>query len=162
MLSASRAASRSRGSLAFAIALALLVGGFVLAPLAQASPTVAPSPADVLSITLLLDKSSYVSGDNATATVVVYRTPGPANYTYTWLVEDFLRGTLATLTNGTSSRIGSACHRSAPAAGPEPVTQPVNLGVITIGSGVGGGCTSNAPMSHRANGSRRSTVSPRT
>ncbi len=103
MLSASRAASRSPGSLAFAIALALLVGGFVLAPLAQASPTVAPSPADVLSITLLLDKSSYVSGDNATATVVVYRTPGPANYTYTWRVEDFFGGTLATLANGTSS-----------------------------------------------------------
>src|SRR5439155_14516169 len=27
------------------------------------------------------------------------------------------------------------------------VTQPVNLGVMTTGSGVGGGCTSNAPMS---------------
>jgi len=45
-----------------------------------------------------------VSGDNATATAIVYRTPGPANYTYDWTVRDgFFGPILATLSNGLAS-----------------------------------------------------------
>src|SRR2546428_2699106 len=57
-------------------------------------------PAAAMTVTVVLDKSSYLSGDTATATATVYRTPAPANYTYTWRVRDFMLRLLNQTANG--------------------------------------------------------------
>ena len=103
MWSAARARSNAPRAFALGIAIAILTAAFVLAaPTARSEGGMVP--ADVLSVTLVLGKTSYVSGDNATATAIVYRTPGPANYTYDWMVRDGFFGTvLATLSNGPST-----------------------------------------------------------
>src|SRR5207247_8451628 len=98
--SAARARSPAPRAFALGIAIAILTALLVFAaPTARSSGGMVP--ADVLSVTLALDRSSYVSGDNATATAIVYRTPSPANYTYDWTVRDgFFGPILATLSNG--------------------------------------------------------------
>ena len=103
MWSAARARSPAPRAFAWGIAISILTAVLVLAaPTARSSGGMVP--ADVLSVTLVLDRTSYVSGDNATATAIVYRTPGPANYTYDWTVRDGVFGpVLATLSNGLSS-----------------------------------------------------------
>ena len=98
--------ARSPAPRAFAVgfAIVLMAALFVIAvPRAGAAPGGAPDPSAVVSVTLVLDKTSYVSGENATATAIVYRTPAPANYSYDWRVEDLFGGMLASLANGTST-----------------------------------------------------------
>src|SRR6266511_4303994 len=102
MWSAARAKSRAPRAFAWGFAIAILTAVLALAaPTARSSGGMVPA---ALSVTLVLDRTSYVSGDNATATAIVYRTPGPANYTYDWTVRDGVFGpVLATLSNGLSS-----------------------------------------------------------
>jgi hypothetical protein len=75
-------------ALGLAIAIAFLAGALSVASPARGSPS-SVAPAAAMTVTVVLDKSSYLSGDTATATAIVYRTPAPANYTYTWHVRDF-------------------------------------------------------------------------
>lgn len=56
-----------------------------------------------MTVTVVLDKASYLSGDTATATAVVYRTPGPGNYTYAWEVRNFFFQLLAQEPNGNAT-----------------------------------------------------------
>src|SRR6266511_4027843 len=102
MWSAARAKSRAPRAFAWGIAISILTAVLVLAaPTARSSGGMVPA---ALSVTLVLDRTSYVSGDNATATAIVYRTPGPTNYTYDWTVRDGVFGpVLATLSNGLAS-----------------------------------------------------------
>lgn len=103
MLTGSVARSPAPRALAFGFAIALMAAMFVVAmPMARAASGGAPDPLAVLSVTIVFDKASYVSGENVTATANVYRTPSPANYSFNWRVEDFFGGMLATLVNGTS------------------------------------------------------------
>src|SRR6266508_658518 len=102
MWSAARARSPAPRAFAWGIAISILTAVLVLAaPTARSSGGMVPA---ALTVTLVLDRTSYVSGDNATATAIVYRTPGPTNYTYDWTVRDGVFGpVLATLSNGLAS-----------------------------------------------------------
>ncbi len=89
-------ALRSRAA---AIGLALAIAFLALAafmPTARAAQT-GVDPA-AMTVTVVLDKSSYLSGDTATAQATVYRTPAPGNYTYTWRVRNFFFQLLNTTT----------------------------------------------------------------
>ena len=85
-------------SLAIAFTLLLVLGG----PPAGAR-TDPKQPAQAMTVTVVLDKASYVSGDTATANAIVYRTPAPANYTFAWRVRDPLFRILNMTPNGTST-----------------------------------------------------------
>lgn len=61
-----------------------------------------PSPAQ-LEVTVVLDKSAYLSGDTATARAVVYRTPATTNYTYLWRARNTFNAILNETRNGTST-----------------------------------------------------------
>jgi hypothetical protein len=78
-----------------ALACALVFALFAMALLAIAPPARA-----ALTVTVVLDKASYLSGDTATAEAIVYRTPGPGNYTYSWEVSQFFGPVLATEPDG--------------------------------------------------------------
>jgi len=80
--------------LACALVLALLVTLLVVS---------APPARAAMTVTVTLDKASYLSGDTATATAIVYRTPGPGNYTYSWRVSVLFGGVLASELNGNST-----------------------------------------------------------
>jgi hypothetical protein len=84
---------RTRGPrvLGVALAIALLAALFVV--------VAAPARAE-MTVTVVLDKASYLSGDTATATAIVYRTPGPVNYTYSWEVSELFGGTLLSVLSG--------------------------------------------------------------
>jgi len=82
-------------ALGLALAIAFL-GLAALMPTAKAAPN-AVDPA-AMTVTVVLDKSSYLSGDPATAQAIVYRTPAPANYTYVWRVRNFFFQLLNTTT----------------------------------------------------------------
>lgn len=97
MHSAPRVPSRT-----LAFALALLTLAVLQAPSASASNE-SVEPHDVMTVSLALDRTSYLSGDMATARATVYRTPVVANYTYTWRVRDFLFRVLTTATNTNSA-----------------------------------------------------------
>src|SRR2546429_5432915 len=91
-------AVRSRAA---AIGLVLAIAFLALAallPTARAAST-GVDPA-AMTVTVVLDKSSYLSGDTATAQATVYRTPAPANYTYTWRVRNFFFQLLNQTANG--------------------------------------------------------------
>ncbi len=79
--------------LGFAIAFLALAA---VMPTTRAAPT-AIDPA-AMTVTVVLDKSSYLSGDTATAQAIVYRTPAPGNYTYVWRVRNFFFQLLNTTT----------------------------------------------------------------
>ena len=86
-------------SRAAAIGLVLAIAFLALAalmPTAKAAPT-GVDPA-AMTVTVVLDKSSYLSGDTATAQATVYRTPAPGNYTYIWRVRNFFFQLLNTTT----------------------------------------------------------------
>src|SRR5947209_4834689 len=88
-------------SRAFAIAFALIIGLLALAaliPAANAVPSPNPIQPAAMTVTVVLDKSSYLSGDTATAQAIVYRTPAPGNYTYVWRVRNFFFQLLNTTT----------------------------------------------------------------
>jgi DNA-directed RNA polymerase subunit RPC12/RpoP len=78
-----------------AIALTLVVGSHAMAT------TPPREPAQAMTVTVRLDRASYLRGDDATATAIVYRTPTPANYTYTWRVRDPALRLLNTTPNAT-------------------------------------------------------------
>src|SRR6266571_1833669 len=107
MWSAARA--RSPAPRAFAWGIAILTAVLVLAaPTARSSGGMVPA---ALTVTLVLDRTSYVSGDNATATAIVYRTPGPTTYTYSTLTS--YQGTLwfwLTVTDDTSQTQTTTAH----------------------------------------------------
>src|SRR5437899_11830328 len=79
--------------------IAFLAVGVSVASTARAAPRPI-EPAAAMTVTVVLDKSSYLSGDTASATAIVYRTPAPANYTYTWRVRDFFFRLLNQTANG--------------------------------------------------------------
>ena len=83
------------------VAFALLVVTGV-APRVQATPpTIAPTA--MMTVTVVMNKAGYLSGDVASANAIVYRTPGPTNYTYTWTVRDAFNRLLNTTINGTAT-----------------------------------------------------------
>src|SRR2546421_559123 len=53
-----------------------------------------------MTVTLVLNQAAFLSGDVASVNAMVYRTPGPANYTYNWTVRDTFGRLLNTTTNG--------------------------------------------------------------
>src|SRR5207244_10680556 len=84
-----RRMSSALRSRAAAIGLALAIAFLALAalmPTARAAQT-GVDPA-AMTVTVVLDKSSYLSGDTATAQATVYRTPAPGNYPYTSRVRN--------------------------------------------------------------------------
>src|SRR5881409_3569592 len=88
-------------SRACALAFAFVIGLLALAamiPTANAMPTPNPIQPAAMTVTVVLDKSSYLSGDTATAQATVYRTPAPGNYTYTWRVRNLFFQILNTTT----------------------------------------------------------------
>src|SRR3989442_905322 len=88
-------------SRACALALAFMVGILALAaliPAANAVPSPNPIQPAAVTVTVVLDKSSYLSGDTATAQAIVYRTPAPGDYTYVWRVRNFFFQLLNTTT----------------------------------------------------------------
>src|SRR6059036_4285633 len=94
-----RRMSSALRSRAAAIGLVLAIAFLALAalmPTAKAAST-GVDPA-AMTVTVVLDKSSYLSGDTATAQATVYRTPAPANYAYTWRVRNFFFQLLNTTT----------------------------------------------------------------
>src|SRR2546428_312885 len=94
-----RRMSSALRSRAAAIGLVLAIAFLALAalmPTAKAAQT-GVDPA-AMTVTVVLDKSSYLSGDTATAQATVYRTPAPANYTYIWRVRNFFFQLLNTTT----------------------------------------------------------------
>jgi DNA-directed RNA polymerase subunit RPC12/RpoP len=87
---------------AFGLFVAILVVGVnLLAPSVRAAPS-GVQPTAAMTVTVILNKADYLSGDTATANAVVYRTPAPTNYTYTWTVRDTFFRVLNT-TSGTAS-----------------------------------------------------------
>src|SRR2546426_7071430 len=88
-------------SRACALAFAVIIGLLALAaliPAANAVPSPNPIQPAAMTVTVVLDKSSYLSGDTATAQAIVYRTPAPGNYTYVWRVRNFFFQLLNTTT----------------------------------------------------------------
>src|SRR5256886_7460109 len=83
------------------VAFALLVVTCV-APSLQATPP-AIAPTAMMTVTVVMNKAGYLSGDVASANAIVYRTPGPTNYTYTWTVRDAFNRLLNTTINGTAT-----------------------------------------------------------
>src|SRR3989454_1059125 len=89
------AATRPRGGGGAGDLLAALAA---VIPTANAMPTPNPIQPAVMTVTVVLDKSSYLSGDTAAAQAIVYRTPAPGNYTYVWRVRNFFFQLLNTTT----------------------------------------------------------------
>src|SRR6266705_414595 len=73
-------------ALVLVVAVALL-SVLCASPSVQATPPTI-KPAAAITVTIVLNQAAYLSGDVAIATAMVYRTPGPANYTYNWTVRD--------------------------------------------------------------------------
>jgi len=82
-------------ALGFAFAIAFLALAAVI-PAAKAAPN--PIDPAAMTVTVVLDKSSYLSGDTASARAIVYRTPAPGNYTYVWRVRNLFFQLLNTTT----------------------------------------------------------------
>jgi hypothetical protein len=82
-----------------AVALLVVVGA---APSAWAKPP-SVAPAAVMTTTVVLNKAAYLSGDAAVASVIVYRTPSPGNYTYNWTVRDSFFRIVNTTANAAAS-----------------------------------------------------------
>src|SRR5213594_205652 len=84
-------------ALAFAFVIGVLAFA-VMIPAADAVPNPNPVQPAAMTVTVVLDKSSYLSDDTATAQAIVYRTPAPRNYTYVWRVRNFFFQLLNTTT----------------------------------------------------------------
>ena len=87
-----------------AYALGLVVA-IALLSLISAAPSVRATPAPIgpaaaMTVTLVLNQGAFLSGDVASVNAMVYRTPGPANYTYNWTVRDTFGRLLNTTVNG--------------------------------------------------------------
>lgn len=96
--------SRGRPGNAFAVGFVVVLLLFALAviPSARAIPGPGES-AQAMTVTVVLDRTSYVNGDTPSATAIVYRTPGPTNYTFTWAVLDSFGQVINTTANGTEN-----------------------------------------------------------
>jgi hypothetical protein len=87
---------------AYAFGLVTAIVLLTLVPGSHAKATAPPmDTAQAMTVTVRLDRSSYLRGDDATATAIVYRTPTPATYTYTWRVRDPALRILNTTRNAT-------------------------------------------------------------
>src|SRR5947208_11701500 len=89
-----------------AYALGLVVA-IALLSLISAAPSVRATPAPIgpaaaMTVTLVLNQGAFLSGDVASVNAMVYRTPGPANYTYNWTVRDTFGRLLNTTVYGVS------------------------------------------------------------
>src|SRR5712692_1654415 len=96
-----RRMSSALRSKACALGLGFAIAFLALAPVmptANAVPSPNPIQPAAMTVTVNLDKSSYLSGDIATAQAIVYRTPAPGNYTYVWRVRNFFFQLLNTTT----------------------------------------------------------------
>ena len=87
-----------------AYALGLVVA-IALLSLISAAPSVRATPAPIgpaaaMTVTLVLNQGAFLSGDVASVNAMVYRTPGPANYTYNWTVRDTFGRLLNTTVHG--------------------------------------------------------------
>src|SRR2546423_1785986 len=96
LMSATWAGKAYAPALVVAIALLSVISA---APSVGATPPTI-QPAAAMTVTLVLNKAAYLSGDVASVNAMVYRTPGPANYTYNWTVRDNSGRLLNTTTNG--------------------------------------------------------------
>src|SRR5207247_8917357 len=85
---------------ALLVLLALVVGLVLLMPAVRSGSAIEPAAA--MTVTVALDKAAYLSGDTAKANAIVYRTPAPANYTYTWTVRHTFFRLLNTTAGGAS------------------------------------------------------------
>src|SRR5207245_8506594 len=85
-------------ALGLVVAIALLSLS-AAAPAVRATPA-PPGPAAAMTVTLVLNQGAFLSGDVASVNAMVYRTPGPANYTYNWTVRDNSGRLLNTTVNG--------------------------------------------------------------
>src|SRR5207247_3398693 len=79
------------------VLLAMLVGLVLIVPVVRAGIAIRP---EAMTVTVALDKAAYLSGDTAKASAIVYRTPVPANYTYTWTARDTFFRVLNTTAGG--------------------------------------------------------------
>src|SRR5437870_4057467 len=79
--------SSRRGNALLLVVAVSLLSVLCAVPSVQATPRTI-EPAAAITVTLVLNQAAYLSGDVAIATALVYRTPGPANYTYNWTVRD--------------------------------------------------------------------------
>src|SRR5947199_8881732 len=79
--------SSRRGNALLLVVAVSLLSVLCAVPSVQATPRTL-DPAAAITVTLVLNQAAYLSGDVAIATALVYRTPGPANYTYHWTVRD--------------------------------------------------------------------------
>src|SRR5438093_212714 len=79
--------SSRRGNALLLVVAVSLLSVLCAVPSVQATPRTI-EPAAAITVTLVLNQAAYISGDVAIATALVYRTPGPANYTYNWTVRD--------------------------------------------------------------------------
>src|SRR5438309_991984 len=79
--------SPRRGHALLLVVAVSLLSVLCAVPSVQATPRTI-EPAAAITVTLVLNQAAYLSGDVAIATALVYRTPGPANYTYNWTVRD--------------------------------------------------------------------------
>lgn len=91
--------TRRRGTHALLVAIVLVVAAFLLSSAALAAPPPI-QPTAAMTVTVVLNKAGYLSGDTATSTAVVYRTPAPGNYTYTWTIRDTFFRVVNTTTGG--------------------------------------------------------------
>jgi hypothetical protein len=80
------------------VAIVLVIVACLLSSASAAPPPIQPTAA--MTVTVVLSQAAYLSGDRASATAVVYRTPAPVNYTYTWTVRDTIFRVLNTTTTG--------------------------------------------------------------
>src|SRR5437879_1636541 len=76
--------------------MALVVVVCLLSSARAAPPPIRPAAA--MTVTVVLSKAGFLSGDTATSTAVVYRTPAPASYNYTWTVRNAAFAVLNTTT----------------------------------------------------------------
>src|SRR6267378_637713 len=86
----------------YALGFVVAVAWFVVissAPSVWAAPP-AIEPAAAMTVTVVLNRAAFLSGDIASANAMVYRTPGPANYAYNWTVRDTFNRVVNTTVNG--------------------------------------------------------------
>ena len=87
---------------AFALGFAAVIALLVVLGAPSRAVQDALDPSQAMTVTVVLDKASYLSGDTLSATAIVYRTPSPTNYTYAWAVRGSPFGRIMNTTaNGT-------------------------------------------------------------
>src|SRR2546421_4140569 len=117
----------------YALGFLIAIACFVVissAPSVWAAPRPI-EPAAAMTVTVVLNQAAFLSGDVVSANALVYRTPGPANFTYNWTVRDTFNRVVTTAFNGPATF---------------SYTIPLNYtGLLTVAVGVddGQGLTTN-------------------